>query len=345
MESFMLKEILEQPEVVTKILENYIKNNDILIEMPKKISRLRIIASGSSYHAASILTYLYKEYTDIDVNCNYSSEFILKPRVRYDKDTFYIFVSQSGETSDTLSAMNRVKACGIKTMAVTNVENSTLMREADYQMLVHAGKEVSIASTKAVTAQIVCLYLTLLKYMQLQGTDVSEKIAEIMNLPKTLQNFLGTREIVETAAKFLCEFPNIAVLGNKAYYTVALEGSLKIKETSYINVNACPMGEFLHGHVAVLNTKSAVVALIDEENAEINLKNLRRVNKEYTTTIVTVSENDIDEFDFNLRIEKTPVINKLFILLVLLQLLAYNIANALGRDIDNPKGLSKVVLE
>jgi len=339
----MLEEILEQPAVVSEILKNYVKDGDILIDLSENVSKLRFIASGSSYHAASILKYMFKENTCLDVDCEYSSEFVLRPSFRYDQNTFYIFISQSGETSDTLSAMKKVKLCDIKTMTVTNVINSSLWNEADYKMLMHAGKEVSVASTKAFSAQVLCLYLVMLKFMKI---DIAGKIAELTDLPADLRELLNLREKIGAAAKILSEFQNVVVLGNREYFTVSLEGALKIKETSYININAYPTGEFLHGHVAVLNNKAAVIALIDERNVENNLKYLRKIHNDYNgTTIITVSDYKIGDFDFNLQIPKTSSISKIFNLIVMFQLLAYETAKLLGRDIDSPKGLSKVVLE
>ncbi len=346
MQSYMLSEIQEQPEIFRNILSKYISaDGEILIELPEQISQLRIIASGSSYHCASVLTYLFKMNTDLDVNCDYSSEFILKPNFRYDKNTFYVFISQSGETSDTINALKKVKIRGIKSMCITNTKNSTLWNESDYKLSILAGKELSIASTKAFSAQILVLYLTMLKYVQMNGIDISDKISELKLQPNLLKKFFLSSEIIETISTILYEFQNIIILGNKFNYTIALEGALKIKETSYINVNAYPLGEFLHGHVAVLNNKSAIIAVIDEQNLETNLKNLRKIQQEYNPTIITISTKNIEDFDFNFYYDAKTLINKIFCLVTFFQLLAFAIAKQLNRDIDSPKGLKKVVLE
>lgn len=147
-------------------------------------------------------------------------------------------------------------------------------------------------------------------------------------------------------AKILSEYQNIAVLGDSFYYPVCTELSLKMKEISYININAYPTGEFLHGHIALLNNKAALIVLIDEENINSNLKSLNKIMSKYNPAVVTVSENISDDtFDCNFHINKQPIINKLFDLILFLQLLSLKTAVALGRDVDNPKGLNKVVQE
>ena len=345
MKTHMLEEILEQPQVVDDILKKYLSGNDILIDLPAKISQLRLVASGSSYHVSVIIANLIKEKTDLDVSYDYSSEFILRNKFSYDKDTLYVFISQSGETSDTVCAMRKVKECGVKTMAITNVKNSTLWNETDYQIDVCAGEEKSIASTKAVTAQVLCMYLMVAKYLKSQNdSSVGKLISDLKDLPATMQKFIDNRELLQPITKVLSEFNNIAILGDSIFYAIALEMALKMKETSYINVNTYPIGEFLHGHMAVLNNKGAIIALLDERNLEANIKILKKAMKDYNPTVVTVSESvDDDAFDFNFHMDKTPFVNRVFNTLLLLQITAYQVATALGRDIDNPKGLSKVV--
>lgn len=347
MNTYMLNEILEQPSVIQDILSKFVSGDNILIDLPENISKLRIIASGSSYNAASIMTYFFKANTNLDVNCDYSSEFVLKPYFKYDKNTLYIFISQSGETADTINALRKVKIRGIPSLILTNKENSTLWREATYKMLVYAGEEKSVAATKSFSAQILCLYLIMLRYIQIHNCEMlQERLDELKTLSKIMSDFLETRELLIPVAKILSGFQNIEILGNRVLYALAGEGALKIKETSYININAHPFGEFLHGHLAILNNKSAIIALIDEENIQSNLKTLNKILADYNPTIVTVSETvDVENFDFNFHINKMPLIHKVFTLVLFMQLLACQIATELGRDVDKPKGLKKVVTE
>lgn len=347
MQSHMFNEILEQPRVLETFLNEYVKDGEIRIDLPENIKKLRIIASGSSYHAASIMTYFFKMNTNLDVNCDYSSEFVLKSNFGYDESTFYIFISQSGETTDTINALKKAKLRGISTMVITNTKDSTLWRLADYKLFLHAGQELSIASTKSFSAQVLALYLIMLKYLQMKKcVDVSGKLEQLQTLPAETKSFLQKKDVIETAAKILSEFENIIILGNMYYYSLALEGALKIKETSYINVSPFPMGEFLHGHVAVLNNKSAVLALIDDENLKVSLNYLQKITQEYAPTIITISSNDLeDKFDFSFLMEKKNEISTIFKIIIFFQLLAYEIAKILGKNIDMPKGLKKVVLE
>ena len=347
MNTHMLNEILEQPEVTRKILKKYIDGENILIDLPENITRLRIIASGSSYNAASIITYFFKVNTNLDVNCDYSSEFILKPYFRYDKNTLYIFLSQSGETSDTVNALRKVKIRGIPSLVITNKKDSTLWREADYKLEVFAGEEKSIAATKSFSAQTLCLYLIMLKYIEVHNSEaLLSRLEEIKSLPDTMQHFLESRELIQPIAKILSGFDNISILGNRVYYPIAKEAALKIKETSYININAHPFGEFLHGHLAILNRKSAIIALLDADNLQSNLKILNKILQDYNPTVVTVFESPaFENFDFNFQIDNTPFINKVFNLILFSQLLAYQTATELGKDADKPKGLKKIVTE
>lgn len=346
MQPYMLSEIKEEPQIIKKLLNLYIENSKINITIPKNIKHLRIIASGSSYHCASILTYLFKKYTSLDVNCDYSSEFILKEHFRYNETTFYIFISQSGETTDTIYALKKVKEKNIKNMAITNVENSTITKEADYYLLTHAGIENSIAATKSLLAQIFCLYLILLKFIKIEDINITEYLNHLYNLSEYISKIQARQEEIETIAEVVCQFDNIVVLGNRFYYSIALEGALKIKETCYININAYPLGEFVHGHLATLNNKSAIIALIDEKNLENNLKILEKINNEYNPTIITISPKpEISVSDFNFEIPFTSEVIEIFSLIVFFQLLAFKTAKKLDRNIDNPKGLKKVVLE
>lgn len=345
--SHLYQEIMQQPKVISTLINEYVKNEEILIKIPENFSRLQIIASGSSYNAAKIVEYFFNTHTELDVKCDYSSEFLLRKNFNSNKKTFFVFISQSGETSDTIKALNIVKERNFLTMAITNQMNSTLWKNSDYQLFLHAGKEESIASTKAVTAQILCLYLLFLKYQkESEGINITMELKELKKLSKQMSDFLAKIESINEIAERLTNFKNIVILGNRFYYKTAKEGALKIRETSYLSVSAYPFGEFLHGHVATLNEKTAVIALIDEENLQTNIQILRKIKSDYNPTIVKIaSPNCKDKINIDFTLQANGSLAQLFNVLLFLQVLALKIAICLGKNIDNPIGLTKIVLE
>lgn len=348
--SNMEREIYEQPEILGNLINKYITpDNYILINIPLSIKRIILIASGSSYHCAYMTAELLKDIADCDAECVYSSEFFLNTKIGVDRDTLFVFVSQSGETSDTLEALKLISKKTDKTLCVTNNQDSTIWELSNYKVLTYAGIEQSIASTKAMSAQMLCLYLLVLKLMAAKNIDITTELNYIKNLPAFVSGTLDKTPRLKTIARRLSKFRNIYVLGSRTFYALAKEGALKIKETSYINTTAYPQGEFMHGHVAVLNQKSAVISIIDEDSQRLCIQNLERMKKDYKPYIVTISNQDanytieqISNHNFKLKAE-----SKIFTLfggLVLMQLLALEIAKKLRRNIDRPNGLKKVVL-
>lgn len=344
MKSIMEKEILEEPQVIQNLIKNYITDTDsINLNLPDKISNIVIVASGSSYNCAAIAAPLFNEFTNIPCQYEYSSEFILQKKHFITPDSLYIFVSQSGETSDTLNALKKIKKEGVKTMCITNAKDSSMWNLCEYTILSDAGEEKSVASTKALTAQIFCSMLVMFKILAQSGVDISGYINTLKRLPEYLENAILTKD-TNKAAELIAQYKNISILGNKNYYPVAKEGALKMKETCYLNVMAYPFGEFMHGHVAVLNQKSIVIAIIDEENAEFAKRNLEKIKKEYTPQIICItSVENITEGDINIYIKTKRKIKAIFGSLLTLQLIACEMANILDKNPDSPKGLSKVV--
>ena len=343
--SIMQKEIFEEPVVVKNLIEKHItQDGKIDIELPEKISNIVIVASGSSYNCAAIACPLIIEYAQIPCDYEYSSEFVLQKKHFVTSDSLYIFVSQSGETSDTLNALKMIKEEGVKTMCITNAKNSTMWNLCDYKILSDAGEEKSIASTKALTAQIFCSMLVLLKILQNQGEDISGYINTMRRLPSYLERIIMGSDIIKHAAQTVSQYENISILGNKNYYPIAKEGALKMKETCYLNVMAYPFGEFMHGHVAVLNQKSIVIAIIDEENATFAQRNLEKIRKNYNPKIICItSVQDIKAGDENIFIKTKRKMKAIFGALLTLQLIACTMASILDKNPDSPKGLTKVV--
>ncbi len=343
--SIMQKEIFEQPGVVKNLLERYIGPDErIKIDLPEKIDNIVIVASGSSYNCAAIAAPLFIEFADIPCEYEYSSEFVLQKKHFITPDSLYIFVSQSGETSDTLNALKMIKQKGVKTMCITNAQNSTMWNLCDYRVLSDAGEEKSIASTKALTAQILCSILILLKIKAKDGEDISGYLNTMRRLPAYLERIKCDFDKIKAAAQLVSQFNNISILGNKNYYPVAKEGALKIKETCYLNVMAYPFGEFMHGHVAVLNQKSIVIAIIDEENAEFAQRNLKKIRQDYNPQIVCItSVQDVKSGDLNIYIKTKRKLKAIFGSLLTLQLIACELASILKKNPDKPHGLKKVV--
>jgi glucosamine--fructose-6-phosphate aminotransferase (isomerizing) len=318
----------------------------INISAPEKIDNIVIVASGSSYNCAAIATPLFIEYANIPCICEYSSEFVLQKQHFTTPNTLYIFVSQSGETSDTLNALKMMKKHNVKTMCITNAKNSTMWNLCDYRILSDAGEEKSIASTKALTAQILCSILLLLKTKENSQEDISGYINSMNRLPEYLEKIINECDFINKIAEKISKHNNICILGNKNYYPVAKEGALKIKETCYLNVMAYPFGEFMHGHVAVLNQKSLVIAIIDEENVEFATRNLQKIRNDYNPEIICITSVENAQLgDDNIYIKTKRKLKAIFGSLLTLQLIACELAKILKRNPDSPKGLHKVVID
>lgn len=346
-ESSMEAEIFEQPAILGLILNSYIDPKGVIkMDTPVKIDKIVLVASGSSYHCARFSADLFGEIAGIEARAIYSSEFLLKKIVPQDRNIVYIFITQSGETSDTLNALNKSKQLGVKTMCITNKENSTAWKTADYKINCLAGEEKSIASTKALTAQMLCLYLLALKYAQIRKLDVFEHLIHLKRLPQIIENTLELDGKIEPLARFLSKYKNIIITADGISYALAKEACLKIKETSYINVMSHILGEFMHGHVAVLNNKSVLVYISSDVVSYSTIKNMEKIKKDYNPPICVIGKSsERINSAFNIDLEVEDEVLKMFSNAVILQLLALKIAKKLNRDVDKPRGLKKVVTE
>lgn len=346
--SSMEAEIFQQPEILELILKNYIAPDGyIILNTPTKIDKIVLVASGSSYHCARLAAEIFGEVANIEARAIYSSEFLLKKIVPHDKNVLYIFISQSGETTDTLSALNKAKQLGVRTMCITNKENSTAWQTSDYRINCHAGEEKSIASTKALTAQMLCLYLLALKYAQIRDIDVSQRLHNLRKLPKIVEDSLDLVDKIKPFARFLSKYKDILITADGISYALAKEACLKIKETSYINVMSHIMGEFMHGHLAVLNNKKSVLVYVSSgELSYSTIKNLEKIKRDYNPPVCVIgTSSDRINSAFNIDLEVEDEFLKLFSNIVIIQLLALKIAEKLNRNVDKPKGLKKIVTE
>ncbi len=343
----MEREIFEQPEVLKNLMDKYVSNGKIQFEIPEKAQKICFVASGSSYHCGVIAAEMMKTSLGLDAEAFYSGEFFMSDKANWEKRLF-VFISQSGETSDTLKVLKYVKNRTDNILCISNTENSTIWNESKYRIHTMAGKEESIASTKALSAQLLCIMLLILGIRQKAGENILRDLFLLKELPVFILNELAKREQIQNIAKVLVEHTSIEILGSRIFYGLAKEGALKIKETSYINTTAYPTGEFMHGHVAILNRKSAVLVLVDEINHGVCINNILKIKQSYSPYLVTFADKNAPEYfrelsNEHVQIDTTKEIQAIFGMLVFLQLLAFECSKLLGRDIDKPKGLSKIV--
>ncbi len=345
LKSSMETEIFEQAEVLEKLLKTHVNDsNYILFDIPTDVSKIVIVASGSSYHCARFTADLFGNVAGMEARAIYSSEFLLKSAVPHENDILYVFITQSGETSDTNSALKKAKELGMRTLCVTNKKDSTIWQAADFKIDCCAGEEKSIAATKSLTSQMLCCALLVLKYAALRGLDISGYIEELKLLSGAVEDTYNLHPKIKVMAKFLSKFKNIVITADGISYAIAKEASLKIKETSYINVYSNILGEFMHGHVAVLNNRPAMIHISVNELSYTAIKNLNKIEEEYNPPICIIGcSNEKIKTKFNININCESEIVKSFCIVVIIQLLALEIARCLNRNVDKPHGLNKVV--
>lgn len=339
-------EIKEQSKIAQNILDAYIgPDNEINIDLPLEVKRIIIVASGSSYHCGRYAAELFSSISKIEARAVYSSEFLLEDTIAYPEGILYIFITQSGETTDTNNALEKAKQFGVKTLCITNKENSTIWNAADYKVACHAGEEQSIAATKSFSSQLLCATLIAIKFAQDKGLDVFEYVRDIKNVPDFIEKTYELQPRIKQLAKYMAKYKNIVITADGQSYALAKEASLKIKETSYINTSYAILGEFMHGHVAVLNNKRSILIYISNSNLTYTaIKNLVTIKESYNPPIFIIGNrtNQIKS-TYNLNIDCESPIVKTFCILVMIQFLALENALRLGRNVDKPHGLSKVV--
>lgn len=344
--SCMEREILEQARISQDILDAYInKDGKINIETPSDINRIIIVASGSSYHCARYAAELFGSISKIEARAVYSSEFLLEETIAHQDGILYIFITQSGETTDTNSALEKAKEFGVKTLCITNKENSTIWNASDYKVACLAGDEKSIAATKSFTSQLLCSTLLALKFAQDKGIDIYDYLLDIKTIPSYINSTYELQPKIKQLARYLSKFRNIIITADGHSYALAKEASLKIKETSYLNTTSAILGEFLHGHVAVLNNKKTVLVYVLNDNLTYTaIKNLEKIKTNYNPPIFVIGNrtNQVKS-TYNLNTDCEKPIVKTFCIAVMIQLLALETAIKLHRNVDKPHGLNKVV--
>lgn len=342
--SSMEEEIFEQAEVLENLLSTHLNGKNIVFEIPSDVKKVVLVASGSSYHCARFAADLFGNVADIEARAIYSSEFLLKSAVPHGNDILYVFITQSGETSDTNKALKKAKEYGVQTLCITNKKNSTIWLAADYKIDCCAGEEKSIAATKSLTTQMLCSTLLVLKYAEQKGIDIEPYLQQLKTLPECITKTYQLQENIREVAKPLSEFTNLVATADGISYAIAKEASLKIKETSYINVYSNILGEFMHGHVAVLNNKIAQIHISVTDLSYTAIKNLNKIQEEYHPLLCIIgNSNEKVKSDFNINMNCESSIIKSFCLVVIVQILALEIAKKLKRNVDKPHGLNKVV--
>lgn len=344
--SSMESEIFEQPEILAHLIKNYLdEDNNILLDVPENIEQVVFVASGSSYNCARFAADLFGDIANMEARAIYSSEFLLKAAVPHDKKFLYVFITQSGETSDTNKALTRAKEFGVLTLCVTNKKDSTIWQASDYKMDCHAGIEESIAATKSLTAQMFCLTVLAFKYAALRGIDTVQYIKQLRTIPQNVSRALELRPKIKVFSKFLTRYKNVIIAADGISYAIAKEAALKIKETSYLSVSANLLGEFMHGHVAILNNKAVLIYLTINELSYTAIKNLNKIKEDYNPPICVIGKsNEKIRTNFNINIDCESEIVKAFCTATIIQLLALESAQFLGRNVDKPHGLKKVVV-
>jgi glucosamine--fructose-6-phosphate aminotransferase (isomerizing) len=357
-EHHMLKEIYEQPEALENAMRGRLSESDasshfgglnIDSHQLRQAERLILTACGTSYHAALVGEYLFEEFARIPVEVEYASEFRYRnPPI--DRNTIVLAITQSGETADTLAAVRESKRKGHPTLALCNVVGSSIAREADGGVYLHAGPEIGVASTKAFTSQVVVLTMLALylgRMRHLSSIQGARMLDELRTMPDMIRRALGCHEAVRRIAQRYYKANNFLYLGRQYLYPVALEGALKLKEISYIHAEGYPAAEMKHGPIALVDRATPSVFLIPRGAVfEKIMSNLEEIKARGGPVIAVACEGDEEvaaRADEVLYVPEVPDYLQPLIAVVPLQLLAYHIALLRGCDVDKPRNLAKSV--
>jgi glucosamine--fructose-6-phosphate aminotransferase (isomerizing) len=358
-EHFMLKEIHEQPSSIAQALAGraseadgklYLDDLGLSIEDLKSVNRITILACGTSYYAGLVGKYYLEKMAKIPVDVDLASEFRYRePFV--DSNTLVIGISQSGETADTLAAIKLVKGLGAKTIGVLNVMGSAISRETTGNMYIHCGPEIGVASTKAFTSTIVCMYMLSLYFGQQRGLigpeEIRENIIALKTLPNLVDKVFDIENKIKGIANKLANFQHCLFLGRNYNFPIALEGALKLKELSYIHAEGYAAGEMKHGPIALIDKDMPVISIATESATyEKVISNMKEVKARDAIAIALATEGDKElgnEVDYIIYLPKvkeelSPIVN-----VVPLQLLSYYVALRKGCDVDQPRNLAKSV--
>ena len=354
---FMLKEIFEQPSAILNAIRGRIDHNsnkiilgginDYALDILNS-DMIYITACGTSWHAALIGSYMLENLIDIPVKVEYASEFRYRKTTVTPKSTV-IAISQSGETADTLAAIAKAKSIGSRTIGVVNVVGSSIAREADCGVYIHAGPEIGVASTKAFTSQVMTLNLISIFLSQIKGGDdlkINKLINEMSSIPDKIEAILALSDEIRHIAEYYKDANNFLYLGRGFQFPVALEGALKLKEISYIHAEGYPAAEMKHGPIALIDDKMPVVFIVSKKGYSKILSNIEEVKARGGKIIIVTSVYDDELTDFSDHIISVPHTHKFLspiLKTIPLQLLSYHIAVLKGCNVDQPRNLAKSV--
>jgi glucosamine--fructose-6-phosphate aminotransferase (isomerizing) len=357
-DTFMLKEINEQPKAVADTLLGRIQDNQIVLDdlkfdvnVLKNIDKIIITACGTAYHAGLIAKYAIERWTRIPCEVELASEFRYRDPVLNEK-ILIIAISQSGETMDTLMATRYAREQGSKVLAICNTQGSTIPRESDAVVYTHAGPEIAVASTKAFITQVITVYVFALYLAQVRGSDVDLKtlVSEVSDMSAKVDLVLDTIEPVRALAEKFKDATSVLFIGRHVGFPVALEGALKLKELAYMHAEGFAAGELKHGPIALLESGVPVIVIVppvkDSVLHEKIISNIQEVRARGAKTIIIAEENDtiVEQFaDYLIRIPQCPTLLQPVVSVVPLQVFAAEMATLKGYDVDQPRNLAKSV--
>lgn len=356
-EHFMLKEIYDQPRAVRETFEKHMKDGNVEIEELhmtdeeiRKLSRIHIVACGTAYHAGMTAKYVIESMARISVEVDMASEFRYRNPI-IEEGALVIVISQSGETADTLQALRDSKARGAKVLGIVNVVGSSIAREADSVMYTWAGPEIAVASTKAYSAQLIALYLLAMKFARVKGTISEEEyqqlVFDLRRLPEQIELLLGNKTRIQRFANRYVAAKSVFFIGRGLDYTLSMEGSLKLKEITYMHSEAYAAGELKHGPISLIEDGTLVMAALTQEDLyKKTISNIREVKSRgaFVLALTTTGHDDIeDTADYVLYIPQT---NRYFtnsLAIIPFQMFAYYVSIGKGLDVDKPRNLAKSV--
>ena len=356
-EHFMMKEIHEQPKAVQDTLSSVIKNGTIDLsecglskERIQSVGHIYIVACGSAYHAGMVAQYVIESLAKIPVRVDLASEFrYRKPLL--EKDGLVIIISQSGETADSLAALREAKGRGIKTLAIVNVVGSSIAREADDVFYTLAGPEIAVATTKAYSTQLIAGYLLAVQFAKVRG-QIDEKrysslVKDLLALPDKMKRVLEDKERIQWFAAKFANAKDIFFIGRGIDYAVSMEGSLKMKEISYIHSEAYAAGELKHGTISLIEDGTLVVSVLTQQELyEKMIGNMAEVKSRgaYLMGLTAYGNYNVeDTADFTTYIPRTDSLFTASLAVIPLQLMGYYVSVAKGLDVDKPRNLAKSV--
>ena len=354
--NFMSKEIFEQSTTAKNCINEYIDNlkSDINIYnfpiKPDKINKIVLIGCGSAYHSCLVAKYWFEELTSIDVETDIASEFRYR-KLKFNSNNLYIFVSQSGETADTAAALDLCKKNKVKTCSIVNVVESTMARNSDWVLPIHAGPEIGVASTNAFLGQLLVLYILCLKLAKskndIKESDYQTNIKNLQAIPDAINKSLTVETNIQAMAKEFVDAKGSMFLGRGSSFPIALEGALKLKELSYLHAEGYPAGEMKHGPLALIEEGLPVIVIAPKDKYfKKTLSNMQEVIAR-GGKILLVTDHKQELINENIRFGiRVPLVDNLLspiLLTVPIQLLAYHVALLKNCDIDKPRNLAKSV--